>query len=133
MISASFFTRGGETGGETGGGIGSVGGIGSENGVGTGGALCGFCIRGHSGRGSAGTDIVCAAVSALTMYAANLLTEDFSVDCELKTDEKEAKVALTLKEQSKAGEKIIAAFRRELASLAKEYPQNISIKEIQNA
>ena len=38
-------------------------------------APVGFCISGHAGAGSAGRDIVCAAVSSAAYMAANTLTD----------------------------------------------------------
>ena len=94
-----------------------------------GGAYSGFRVCGHSGYATAGDDIVCAAVSAMTMLTVNLLTEAFGLDCELKVDEESADIALSLKQQSDVGDKIISTLKQELVCLAEEYPQNILVKE----
>ncbi len=96
---------------------------------GHGGSLCGFCVCGHSGYATAGEDIVCAAVSAMTMLTVNMLTDTFGLDCELKVDENSAEIALSLKQPDALGSKIISALRAELVCLAEEYPQNILVKE----
>ena len=92
-------------------------------------ALKGFRVCGHSGYAEAGEDIVCAAVSALTMYTANLLTEAFDIPCDVTVDEDSVTIALSLKTKSETGSKIIASFKDELVALAEEYPQNILVKE----
>lgn len=94
-----------------------------------GGAYSGFRVGGHSGYAAAGDDIVCAAVSAMTMLTVNLLIETFALDCELKVDEENADIALSLRQQSETGDKIISALKAELVGLAEEYPQNILVKE----
>lgn len=91
--------------------------------------MTGFCVRGHSGFANAGSDIVCAAVSAMTSLTVNLLTETFGVECDLKVDGGKADISLGLKRPSDVGGKVIAAFRAEMARLAEEYPQNILVKE----
>lgn len=92
-------------------------------------AYCGFRVSGHSGYAEAGADIVCAAVSAMTMLTVNLLAEAFGLDTELEVDEENADISLSLKQQSDIGDKIISAFKAELDGLAEEYPQNILVKE----
>jgi len=97
--------------------------------IGRGGAFEGFRVCGHSGYAEAGQDIVCAAVSAMTMYTANLLTEELDIPCDLTVDEDSVTISLSLVKPSELGSKVIAAFRKELVALAEEYPQNILVKE----
>ena len=97
--------------------------------IGRSGALEGFRVCGHSGYADAGQDIVCAAVSALTMYTANLLAEEFGLSCTVDVDEDSATISLFLEERAELGSKILAAFKKELVALAEEYPQNILVKE----
>ena len=97
--------------------------------IGRSGALEGFRVCGHSGYAEAGQDIVCAAVSAMTMYTVNLLTEELGLPCALDVDEESVTIALSLEQASELGSRILAAFRRELLALAEEYPQNILVKE----
>ncbi len=92
-------------------------------------ALNGFLVCGHSGYAEAGQDIVCAAVSSLTMYTANLLTDGFGIPCDLQVDEDSVTIALSLKAKSETGSRIIASFKKELVALSEEYPQNILVKE----
>ncbi len=94
-----------------------------------GGALYGFRVCGHSGYADEGADIVCAAVSAMTMYTVNLLGETFGLLIELGVDDSGADIELSLKQESDIGDKIIGAFKAELEALSQEYPQNILVKE----
>ena len=92
-------------------------------------ALNGFRVCGHSGYAEAGQDVVCAAVSAMTMYTANLLTDGLGIPCDLTVDEDSVTIALSLKAPSDTGSRVIASFKKELMALAAEYPQNILVKE----
>jgi len=94
-----------------------------------GGALEGFRVCGHSGYAAAGQDIVCAAVSAMTMYTANLLTEGFGIPCKLTVDEQSVTISLLMNSPSETGSRVIGTFQKELVALAQEYPQNILVKE----
>lgn len=93
------------------------------------GALNGFSVKGHSGYADAGNDIVCAAVSAMTMLTVNLMVDGFGLPCRVEVDEGRGVISLSLERQSDVGEKVLSTFMNELAGLADEYPQNILVKE----
>ncbi len=94
-----------------------------------GGVLCGFRICGHSGYAEAGGDIVCAAVSAMTMLTVNMLADTFGLKCGLEEDAAGTEISFRLEEPSELGGKALSAFRNELLNLSREYPQNILVKE----
>ena len=103
MVTASFFRRGAE--------------------------YTGFNISGHAGYDVAGQDIVCAAVSSMTMLTVNLVEGAFGVPSDLRVDEAKGDIYFHLKEEDPTASKIRKGFRDELTALSEEYPQNILVKE----
>lgn len=93
------------------------------------GALNGFSVCGHSGYAAAGSDIVCAAVSAMTMLTVNLMVDGLGLPCKVEVDEERGAVSLLLERQTEVAEKVLRSFMNELVGLADEYPQNILVKE----
>lgn len=96
---------------------------------GRGAAYIGFKVQGHSGYAPAGQDIVCAAVSAMTMLTVNMLESAFGVASSLDVDEETGTIRFSVKEASEVADKVIGSFRDELLALMAEYPQNILVKE----
>ncbi len=98
------------------------------------GGLCGFEIRGHSGLAPEGSDILCAAVSAMSQLVINTLTEEFSVPLEVTVDPKIALLSAKLPDAyqlAEAGKGLFSGFYRELQTLQKAYPRNLSLGEKQ--
>ena len=98
--------------------------------------LTGCRIEGHSGWASAGSDIVCAAVSILGCTCVNALESVCGVIPEItEYNEKNGVLAFELPEMTEAeNEKaqiLMGALRQGLEDLTAEYPQNVtfSIKE----
>ncbi|HBL83729.1 MAG: hypothetical protein A2Y17_08685 [Clostridiales bacterium GWF2_38_85] len=89
----------------------------------------GFVVSGHSGYAEQGGDIICAAVSAMTMLVCNTITEQLNLKAVVETDEKTTKVSLKLKETADNSyvKAIISGFRSELTALMQEYPKNINV------
>ena len=89
----------------------------------SGGKYAGFEISGHSGLADAGSDVLCAAVSAATELAANLAAG------EARADEVTAKVTVRIPCPDENSERVISALRDQLESYSEEYPKNIRITE----
>jgi len=87
----------------------------------------GFEMKGHSGYAEAGSDIVCAAVSAMVRLAINIITEGFNAAHSLQVSEKEADLSFEMKEQSEEGSRVLEILKADLKQLEAEYPKNISI------
>ena len=58
--------------------------------------ITGFCCSGHSGYGEAGTDIVCAAVSAAVNLTECTVNDVCGARAKVRVDEAKASVTLTL-------------------------------------
>lgn len=88
----------------------------------------GFTVSGHSGYATEGSDIICAAVSAMTMLVCNTITGQLKADADIRTDEKTATVSFRLKSSADKNIKaILNGLRCELEELTKEYPENINV------
>ncbi len=87
----------------------------------------GFCIGGHAGHGVEGNDIVCAAVSAMTMFCINLISETFGVDSATDVDESEAVIDFSLSCESDVASSVLRGFCAELLALESDYPDNIRV------
>ncbi|NLJ89181.1 MAG: ribosomal-processing cysteine protease Prp [Epulopiscium sp.] len=94
--------------------------------------LCGFQITGHSGYGEYGSDIVCAAVSALTINTVNSI-KCFSSDIfNLEYEDEGGLMILTMDKESRdypSAETLLLLQSLELGlkNIQKDYNNNISI------
>ncbi len=86
-----------------------------------------FSVGGHSGYAESGSDIVCAAVSAMTMLVCNTITEQFRDEATIKVDEAQNEVSLRLINGSERTREVIEGFRNEMIQLESDYPEFIKI------
>ena len=96
--------------------------------VGSDGVINGFCISGHSDYSEEGSDIVCAAVSAMAYLTANTVTEVIGESAEIKVDE--GYMSFKLIKNNRESENLLKGFYLQLKELVKQYPQYIRIKEV---
>ncbi|MBR5994634.1 MAG: ribosomal-processing cysteine protease Prp [Lachnospiraceae bacterium] len=86
--------------------------------------LTGFECKGHAGYAEAGEDIVCAAISILTINFVNsvdLLTDSFP---EVVEDEKKGYLKVTIKEYDKADVQLLFnSLSLGLDNIREEYPK----------
>ena len=88
----------------------------------------GFTVSGHSGYSESGSDIVCAAVSAMVMLVCNTITEKFGESAVVSVDDKIGSVALRF--ESRPDEHtllIVESLKDELKILSQEYPDNLRV------
>lgn len=91
------------------------------------GKFCNFRVHGHSGYAEEGSDIVCAAVSAMTMLTVNCITDSFSVPAEVFVEEADAVIELKLKAMDERACALIEGFWREMSALSNEYPDFVRV------
>lgn len=91
------------------------------------GNYCGFRVSGHSGYSEAGSDIVCAAVSAMVGLTVNIITEDLGIDALLETDEENALIAMKLSSTDASANAVLSGLEREISNLASDYPKNVRV------
>lgn len=87
----------------------------------------GFTLEGHSGAGSVGNDIVCAAVSSAAYMTVNTITDVLNLSPCIDVDDGFMAIELSSAEIEKAQE-ILRGFRLHLTELSKDYKENITVK-----
>lgn len=87
----------------------------------------GFTLEGHSGAGSEGNDIVCAAVSSAAYMTVNTITDILSLNPHIDVDDGFMAIELSSAEIKKAQD-ILCGFRLHLTELSKDYKENITVK-----
>ena len=92
----------------------------------------GFKIKGHAGLSFEGADVLCAAVSGMTLLVINTLTDVFGCDVDFAQDEKEPSISLTLlscpSENGASVEGVLKGFVLQLEDLATQYPKNLYVE-----
>ncbi len=85
------------------------------------GSFRGFEISGHSDYSVSGSDIICAAISAMTSLTATCLENSGTV-FSFKTDGDAPRAVLKIENPGAISENILESLYREILSLSKEYP-----------
>ena len=81
----------------------------------------GFEVYDHAGAADAGYDIVCAAVSALTIHTANALTELCSDGAEVQQSEEDARIRVTVAGRHSAeAEVLLSALEMSFSAMEEE-------------
>ena len=101
----------------------------------------GFEEQGHTGFGEAGDDVLCAALSAMTMLIINTVEVSFASDVDYQIDDKTTDVKLIVKSALPKYEKdekkqyavsgLIQAYFFQLMDLVEEYYDYLDVKEIE--
>ena len=107
----------------------------------TGGVFYGFEEQGHTGYGEAGDDVLCAALSAMTMLLINAIEVAYASDVEYTIDENTADIRLIAKgalpefEENEnkrfAVSGLIMAYYYQLNDLIEEYYDYLSVDAIE--
>ncbi len=101
----------------------------------------GFEEQGHTGYGESGDDVLCAALSSMTMLIINAIEVSFASDVDYKIDDKTADITLTVKSALPKYEKdekkqfaasgLIQAYYFQLMDLVEDYYEYLDVKEIE--
>ena len=107
----------------------------------TDGIYYGFEEQGHTGYGESGDDVLCAALSSMTMLLINAIEVSFACDVDYKIDEKTTDIKLIAKSALPKYEKdekkqyavsgLIQAYFFQLMDLVEEYYEYLDVKEIE--
>ena len=105
------------------------------------GVYYGFEEQGHTGYGESGDDVLCAALSSMTMLLINAIEVSFASDVEYTIDEKTTDIKLIAKAALPKYEKdekkqyavsgLIQAYFFQLMDLVEEYYEFLDVKEIE--
>ncbi|HIU64796.1 MAG TPA: ribosomal-processing cysteine protease Prp [Candidatus Avacidaminococcus intestinavium] len=90
--------------------------------------ISGYEINGHAGYAEEGFDIVCAAVSALSLAALNGLTEHLKCEVQYVCSNGALKVELK-QTPDQLTEAILVTMSMALLDIAEQYPQRVRIQE----
>ena len=101
----------------------------------------GFEEQGHTGYGESGDDVLCAALSSMTMLLINAIEVSFACDVDYKIDEKTTDIKVIAKSALPKYEKdekkqfavsgLIQAYFFQLMDLVEEYYEYLDVKEIE--
>ena len=96
--------------------------------------ITGFSISGHSGYAEAGSDIVCAAISAVVTMAEATITDVCGAKAKVRVKEQEnARITLTLPascDEEESVQAVLAGMMLTLCSMRDDYPDNIEVLEV---
>ena len=95
--------------------------------------ITGFSVSGHSGYSEAGSDIVCAAVSAVVTMAEATINDVLGAKAKVRVKNEDARVTLTLPascDEEEAVQAVLAGMMLTLCSLRDDYPDYIEVLEV---
>lgn len=98
------------------------------------GRLKGLFVSGHSGYARAGSDIVCAAVSAITQAAVLGLEEVLELAPEVRIDDEAGLLELTLAQpganKEREAQAVLETAARSLERLSGQYPKYLRVRRM---
>ena len=97
------------------------------------GRISGFSVSGHSGYAEAGSDIVCAAVSAVVGMAEATINDVCGAKAKVRVKEEDARITLTLPascDEEESVQAVLAGLLLYLCNLRDEYPDYIEVLEV---
>ena len=95
--------------------------------------ITGFSVSGHSGNAEAGSDIVCAAISAVVTMAEATINEVCGAKAKVRVKDEQARITLTLPatcEEEESVQAVLAGMLLYLCNLRDEYPDYIEVLEV---
>ena len=95
--------------------------------------ITGFSVSGHSGYAEAGSDIVCAAISAVVTMAEATINEVCGAKAKVRVKEEDARVTLTLPascDEEETVQAVLSGLMLTLISMREDYPDYIEVLEV---
>ena len=95
--------------------------------------ITGFSVSGHSGYSEAGSDIVCAAITAVVTMAEATINDVCGAKAKVRVKEADARITLTLPascDEEESVQAVLAGMMLTLSSLRDDYPDNIEVLEV---
>ena len=95
--------------------------------------ITGFSVSGHSGYAESGSDIVCAAISAVVTMAEATINEVCGAKAKVRVKEEDARITLTLPtscDEEDAIQAVLAGMMLTLISIREDYPDYIEVLEV---
>ena len=95
--------------------------------------ITGFSISGHSGYAEAGSDIVCAAISAVVTMAEATINDVCGAKAKVRVKEEDARITLTLPascDEEETVQAVLSGMLVTLLSFKEDYPDYIEVLEV---
>ena len=95
--------------------------------------ITGFSVSGHSGYAEAGSDIVCAAISAVVTMAEATINEVCGAKAKVRVKDEQARVTLMLPavcDEEETVQAVLAGMMLTLCSMRDDYPDYIEVLEV---
>ena len=95
--------------------------------------ITGFSISGHSGYAEAGSDIICAAISAVVSMAEATINDVCGAKAKVRVKEEDARITLTLPascDEEESIQAVLAGMLLTLCSMRDDYPDYIEVLEV---
>ena len=95
--------------------------------------ITGFSVSGHSGYAEAGSDIVCAAISAAVAMAEATINDVCGAKAKVRVKEEDARITLTLPtvcEEEDTIQSVLAGLMLYLISLRDDFEDYIEVLEV---
>ena len=95
--------------------------------------ITGFTVYGHSGYSEAGSDIVCAAISAVVTMAEATINDVCGARAKVRVKDEDARVTLMLPtscDEEEAVQAVLSGMMLTLLSLREDYPDYIEVLEV---
>ena len=95
--------------------------------------ITGFSISGHSGYAEAGSDIVCAAISAVVTMAEATINDVCGAKANVRVKDEQARITLTLPtscDEEDAVQAVLSGMLLTLISMREDYPDYIEVLEV---
>ena len=95
--------------------------------------ILGFSISGHSGYAESGSDIVCAAITAVVTMAEATINDVCGAKAKVRVKEEDARISLTLPascDEEDTVQAVLAGMLVTLCSLRDDYPDYIEVLEV---
>ena len=95
--------------------------------------ITGFSVSGHSGYAENGSDIVCAAISAVVSMAEATINDVCGAKAKVRVKEEDARITLTLPascDEEETVQAVLAGMMVTLMNLRDDYPDYIEVMEV---
>ena len=95
--------------------------------------ITGFSVSGHSGYAESGSDIVCAAISAVVTMAEATINEVCGAKAKVRVKEEDARISLTLPtscDEEESVQAALAGMMLTLISMRDDYPDYIEVLDV---
>lgn len=95
--------------------------------------ITGFSVSGHSGYAEAGSDIVCAAITAVVTMAEATINDVCGAKAKVRVKDADARITLTLPascDEEESVQAVLAGMLLTLCSLRDDYPDYIEVLEV---